>query len=235
MKQLAIDRGERVRRGSQRMPSAIVALRRAGIVGGFLIGLSTFQAEFDFGVPQFRLVFQPFLIALAAGVALVAGRLWIGPGGAIAAAVFFLGLRGIISLIVGPVLGETTPSLPLYLGSALLVELVALALVKRRSRSAWPAARSSAPPASPPSTRGASSSCGCRGRPTCCPRASSSRWRPASRAAWSARCWRPGCAPSCRARRSPAARWCCRACWWRSASRLACRPRSRPTCARRSS
>jgi hypothetical protein len=36
--------------------------------------LSTFQAEFDFGVPQFRLVFQPFLIALAAGVALVAGR-----------------------------------------------------------------------------------------------------------------------------------------------------------------
>ena len=32
-----------------------------------LIGLSTFQAEFDFGVPQFRLVFQPMLIALAAG------------------------------------------------------------------------------------------------------------------------------------------------------------------------
>ena len=33
----------------------------------FLIGLSTFQAEFDFGVPQFRLVFQPMLIMLAAG------------------------------------------------------------------------------------------------------------------------------------------------------------------------
>jgi hypothetical protein len=131
MKQLAIDRGERVRPGKQRMPSAIVALRRAGIVGGFLIGLSTFQAEFDFGVPQFRAVFQPFLIALAAGVALVAGRVWIGRGGALAAAAFFLIVRGIVSVIVGPVLGETTPSLPLYLGSAVLVELVALALIRR--------------------------------------------------------------------------------------------------------
>ena len=56
--------------GRTRMPTTIVALRRIGIVGGFLIGLSTFQAEFDFGVPQYAQVFQPFLVALAAGVAL---------------------------------------------------------------------------------------------------------------------------------------------------------------------
>ena len=43
-------------------------------MGGLLIGLSTFQAEFDFGVPQYRAVLQPALIALAAGVALVAAR-----------------------------------------------------------------------------------------------------------------------------------------------------------------
>ena len=60
-------------------------------MGGLLVGLSTFQAEFDFGVPQYRLVFQPMLIALAAGAALVAARLWIGRGGAIGAALFFLG------------------------------------------------------------------------------------------------------------------------------------------------
>ena len=131
MRQRALNRGEQLRPRDQAMPSMIVTLRRAGIVGGCLIGLSTFQAEFDFGVPQFRLVFQPFLIALAAGVALVAGRIWIGRGGAIAAAVFFLVLRGIIALVVGPVLGETTPSMPLYLGSAVLVELVAIALIKR--------------------------------------------------------------------------------------------------------
>ena len=47
-------------------------------MGGLLVGLSTFQAEFDFGVPQFRAVLQPAMIALAAGGAVVAARVWIG-------------------------------------------------------------------------------------------------------------------------------------------------------------
>jgi hypothetical protein len=121
----------RERAGHTGNPPLVVYLRRMGIVGGFLIGLSTFQAEFDFGVPQFQQVFQPFLIALAAGVALVAGRVWIGPGGAIAAAVFFLVVRGGVSLIVGGVFGEGYPSLPLYLPEAIVVELAALALARR--------------------------------------------------------------------------------------------------------
>ena len=64
-----------------------VALRfqRGALVGAFLIGLSTFQAEFDFGVPQFSLLFGPILVMLAASVALVAARLWAGPGGALLA------------------------------------------------------------------------------------------------------------------------------------------------------
>ena len=49
-------------------------MRRISLPGAFMLGLSTFQAEFDFGVPQFRIVFQPMLIMLAAGVALVAAR-----------------------------------------------------------------------------------------------------------------------------------------------------------------
>ena len=49
-------------------------------MGGLLIGLSTFQAEFDFGVPQFQLVLEPIMLAFAAGVALVAARIWIGRG-----------------------------------------------------------------------------------------------------------------------------------------------------------
>src|SRR3712207_4488083 len=114
------------------MPSKITAFRRVGIVGGFLTGLSTFQAEFDFGVPQYAQVFQPFLIALAAGVALVAGRLWIGAGGALLAAVFFLATRGIIDAVTGPlVFDEPFPSLPLYLGEAVVVELAALAFLRR--------------------------------------------------------------------------------------------------------
>ncbi|MDX6697133.1 MAG: hypothetical protein QOE65_530 [Solirubrobacteraceae bacterium] len=112
---------------------AVTSARRVGLMGGLLIGLSTFQAEFDFGVPQFRLVFAPLLVALAAGTALAAARIWIGPGGAIGAALFFLVVRGIISLAVGPILGETTPAMPLYLGSAVLVEGVAV-LVAARAR-----------------------------------------------------------------------------------------------------
>jgi hypothetical protein len=111
--------------------SAVVYIRRLSLIGGFLIGLSTFQAEFDFGVPQYRAVFQPFLIALAAGVALVAARMWVGRGGAIGAALFFLVMRGGVAIIVGPVLGQTTPMQPLFLVEALCIEGAALFLIRR--------------------------------------------------------------------------------------------------------
>src|SRR5215211_4030415 len=88
--------------------------RRAWAMGGLLIGLSTFQAEFDFGVPQFQLVLEPIMLAFAAAAALVASRIWIGRGGALGAVLFFVVIRGTVSLIVGPVLGETTPHMPLY-------------------------------------------------------------------------------------------------------------------------
>ena len=119
----------RPRRGGR--PSRAHGLRKVALMGGLLIGLSTFQAEFDFGVPQFRAVLQPALIAAAAGVGLVAARVWIGRGGALGAVGFFLVLRGIVALLVGPVLGQTTPGLPLYLGEALAVETAALVLARR--------------------------------------------------------------------------------------------------------
>jgi hypothetical protein len=110
----------------------LVAVRRVGLMGGLLIGLSTFQGEFDFGVPQFRMVFHPMLIALAAGLALTAGRVWIGKGGALATALMFLAVRGAIALIVGDVFGESSPTLPLYLVEALCVEGAALATGRNR-------------------------------------------------------------------------------------------------------
>ena len=72
-------------------------MRRISLPGALLLGLSTFQAEFDFGVPQFRMVFQPMLIMLAAGVALVAARIWLGRGAALGAALFFLAMRGLMA------------------------------------------------------------------------------------------------------------------------------------------
>jgi hypothetical protein len=98
------------------------------MAGGFLVGLSTLQGEFDYGVPQFQLVYQPILIMLAAGVVLVAARIWLGRGAALGAALFFLAFRGALAVLVGPILGETTPHFPLYLASAAVVELLAFAI-----------------------------------------------------------------------------------------------------------
>ncbi len=111
--------------------STVVYLRRVALMGGLLIGLSTFQAEYDFGVQQFAQIFHPILIAFAAGCGLAAARLWVGPGGALGAALFFLLVRGLVTLLVGPVLGEPVASMPLYLVEALCFELVALVALRR--------------------------------------------------------------------------------------------------------
>jgi hypothetical protein len=103
-------------------------VRQASAMGGLLLGMSVFQGEYDFDVPQFRLVLEPLMIAGAAGIALVAARLFMGRGGALAATGFFLVIRGGIALIVGPAFGEILPTFPLYLGSAIIVELLAIAV-----------------------------------------------------------------------------------------------------------
>ncbi|WP_406692520.1 hypothetical protein REH65_12270 [Saccharopolyspora sp. ID03-671] len=106
-------------------------VRRGLLCGALLVGLSLFQAEWDFGVPQFRMVFQPLLIAVSAGCALVAARLWIGRGGAVLAVALFLLTRGGIALLVGTALGGPTSAMPLYVVEALCVEIAAVALVRR--------------------------------------------------------------------------------------------------------
>jgi hypothetical protein len=106
--------------------------RAIALTGGLLLGLSTFQAEFDFGVPQFQLVFQPMLLMVAAGVGLVLARVYAGAGAAIGAALFFVAVRGVLAILVGPVLGQTTPHFPLYVAEGLVVEVVALLVSTRR-------------------------------------------------------------------------------------------------------
>jgi hypothetical protein len=100
--------------------------------GGMFIGLSVYQIEYDFGVEQFRLVLQPMMIAAASALAAVAARITMGRGAAVVAALFAIALRGAVAFLVGPVLGAPINWFPLYLGPAVVVELVALTpLVKR--------------------------------------------------------------------------------------------------------
>lgn len=101
-------------------------IRAVALTGGLMVGLSTFQAEFDFGVPQFQLIFQPMLLMLAAGLGLVLARIYAGRGAALGAVAFFIVIRGGLALLVGPLLGQTMPHFPLYIAEALVVEAVAL-------------------------------------------------------------------------------------------------------------
>jgi len=93
--------------------------------GAALTGLTIFQGEFDYGVPQFQVVYLPVLIAAVAGLILVLARLAMGRWGALKAVVAYLVLRGLLGLMVGEALGHTFPRFPLYLPSALVVEAVA--------------------------------------------------------------------------------------------------------------
>jgi hypothetical protein len=111
----------------------LMVLRRGLLAGSFLVALSTFQGEFDFGVPQFRQVLHPILIMIAAGVGLVTARIFLGRGGALLAVIGYLVVRGVVAVLVGPVWGQTTPHFPLYVVEALLVEAAFARAAAKRS------------------------------------------------------------------------------------------------------
>jgi hypothetical protein len=122
--------GDEERRAAGRPLRRWGRFREITLAGAFLVALSTFQAEFDFGVPQFALALQPTLIMLAAGIGLVTARVRFGPGGAVAALAMYIAIRGTLTLLVGPLFGEITPHFPPYVVEALVVEGVALAYLR---------------------------------------------------------------------------------------------------------
>src|SRR5688500_616502 len=128
--------GDEVRKDAGRSIWRWTRVREGILAGAFLVALSTFQAEYDFSVPQFPLALQPVLIMLAAGIALVAARIRLGPGGALICVVHFMLIRGLLALLVGPAFDQTVPTFPLYAVEALVVEGAALAYL-----SGTPAAR----------------------------------------------------------------------------------------------
>ena len=105
--------------------SLIDKLRGPSIAGGFLIGLSSLQGEFDFGVPQFSLILHPVMLMIAAACGLVTARIVLGRFGALKAVSFYLLLRVVLTLIVADVFGKSTMHFPLYAVEAVLVELAA--------------------------------------------------------------------------------------------------------------
>jgi hypothetical protein len=107
-------------------------LRVVWLPGGLLVGMSTFQGEYDFGVPQFQMIYHPMLIMLAAGLTLVMARMWLGRGAMFGAIAFFIITRLLLDLIVHGALGESLTHFPLYIAEALCVEAAALLVSPRR-------------------------------------------------------------------------------------------------------
>jgi uncharacterized membrane protein YeaQ/YmgE (transglycosylase-associated protein family) len=122
--------GDEERKAAGRSLPAFTRFREVILAGALLVAMSTFQAEFDFGVPQFALALQPTLIMLAAGIALVTARIRIGPGGAIGALLGYLAIRGLLTVLIGPLFGEITPHFPPYVAEALVVEAVAVVYLR---------------------------------------------------------------------------------------------------------
>lgn len=105
------------------------------VMAGWLTlqGLAAPLGEFAFGVPQFQHIFHPILLSLAAGFALVAMRLVLGPWWAvgIAAVNFVFEQTGVL----GEDGAAPVRAVGVFVGSALVVELVArLAGTNARTR-----------------------------------------------------------------------------------------------------
>ena len=100
--------------------------------GALLLVVSLLQGEFDYGVPQYRLLLHPMILLGGAALALVAARLFFGRGAALAAVFGFVVIRGAIALLVGPALDVADHVFPLYVVEALIVEAVALRVGERR-------------------------------------------------------------------------------------------------------
>ena len=118
--------------GGPRLEGREQTAYRLGLVMALMLGLSTFQLEFDLGVPQWQVLYHPVLIALAISVGLVTARAAFGRGWAVRAAAMFLVMRGLLALVVHEALGHAMPHFPLYIGAALCVE-AAFALTSKAS------------------------------------------------------------------------------------------------------
>ncbi|HJP66706.1 MAG TPA: hypothetical protein VKA30_10440, partial [Actinomycetota bacterium] len=126
---MLLSHGLRERGEPPNVATRILALNVASVM---LVGLSAYQAEFDFGVPQFQMLFQPLLVAAAAGLVLLTVRLALGRGAALIAVVLYALERLVISGALAG-LGRGVPRFPWYVGAALVVEIVGVAFRGRRA------------------------------------------------------------------------------------------------------
>ncbi|MEV4422281.1 hypothetical protein AB0L40_20230 [Patulibacter sp. NPDC049589] len=82
--------------------------------------------EFNWGVPQYRMVWHPLLLALGSAQALVLARVWGGRGSALLALAIWAPVQVFMSLMIGGPLHVTAPGMPLFVAEVAIVELLAI-------------------------------------------------------------------------------------------------------------
>ncbi|MFT4036068.1 MAG: hypothetical protein QM679_10900 [Patulibacter sp.] len=102
------------------------------LAGIFLYFWTATMDEFNWGVQQYREIWQPLLMAFGAAQTFVLARLLIGKGGSFAALAIWLPVQVGMSLVIGGPLKVTMPSAPLFLAEAVIVEAIGLTALVRR-------------------------------------------------------------------------------------------------------
>ncbi|MCW3041832.1 MAG: hypothetical protein JWM31_3737, partial [Solirubrobacterales bacterium] len=95
------------------------------LAGIFLFFWTATLHEFHWGVPQYREVWQPMLLAFGGAQTMVLARLLGGRGGTIGALATWLPVQVGMTLLIGGPLGTTAPAMPLFIAEALIVEALA--------------------------------------------------------------------------------------------------------------
>jgi hypothetical protein len=94
------------------------------LLSSLLIGLSVLQAEYAFGISPFNLLVQPVLIIATAAFSLVLARAVLGRYGAIGVAGLSIVAAAILAFAFSLPADRSVPWSALYLGEAVIVELV---------------------------------------------------------------------------------------------------------------
>ncbi|MES1193824.1 MAG: hypothetical protein ABUM26_05820, partial [Solirubrobacterales bacterium] len=94
---------------------------RTLLPAALLFAIAFWATEFDWGVPQYRTVWHPLLLAGAGGLALTTGRVVLGRGGALRVMLVYLVLRGAVEVGVA-VLGRSVPAMQPFVVEAIGIE-----------------------------------------------------------------------------------------------------------------
>ena len=106
----------------------------AGILGGMLLFIGTHATdEFNWAVPQYRMIWQPILLVFFSTAGLVAARMLTARGGALLALAIYLPIQVLLATLIGGPLERTPPAYPLFIAEALLVEAVAFRASPRQA------------------------------------------------------------------------------------------------------